>query len=104
MLAHQRQNAIHELVRQRHGLGLAREGLRVLHAGDTTGAAIQDALSALVRHSPVIEIYEERFLVDLLTMDDRCIGALVCTRPRFSLGANASRSTWRTRRTGGGSS
>ena len=63
---------------------LAREGghslPRVLHAGDTTGAAVQDALSALVRHSSVIEIYEERFLVDLLTVDDRCVGALVCTQ------------------------
>ncbi len=63
---------------------LAREGghslPRVLHAGDTTGAAIQDALSALVRRSSVIEIYEERFLVDLLTVDDRCVGALVCTQ------------------------
>jgi L-aspartate oxidase len=65
-------------------VALAREGghslPRVLHAGDTTGAAIQDALSSLVRHSPVIEIFEERFLVDLLTVDDRCVGALISTR------------------------
>lgn len=63
---------------------LAREGghslPRVLHAGDTTGAAIQDALSSLLRNSSVIEIFQERFLVDLLTVDDRCIGALVCSR------------------------
>ncbi len=63
---------------------LAREGghslPRVLHAGDTTGAAIQDALSSLLRNSSVIEIFQERFLVDLLTVDDRCVGALVCSR------------------------
>ncbi len=68
---------------------LAREGghslPRVLHAGDTTGAAIQDALSALLRKSSVIGIFEERFLVDLLTTDDRCVGALVCTQAGGSL-------------------
>lgn len=60
---------------------LAREGghslPRVLHAGDTTGAAIQNALSARVRKSSAIGIYEERFLVDLLTAEGRCAGALV---------------------------
>ena len=70
---------------------LAREGghslPRVLHAGDTTGAAVQDALSALVRKSPVIEIYEERFLVDLLTFEDRCVGALICSRETGKLQA-----------------
>ncbi len=65
-------------------VALAREGghslPRVLHAGDTTGAAIQDALSALVRKSPVIEIFEDRFLVDLLTDEGHCVGALVLTQ------------------------
>ncbi len=62
-------------------VALAREGghslPRVLHSGDATGAEVQDTLSAVVRRSPGIELIEEAFLVDLLTQDGRCVGALV---------------------------
>jgi L-aspartate oxidase len=60
---------------------LAREGghslPRVLHSGDATGAEVQDTLSAIVRRSDAIELLEDAFLVDLLTEDGRCVGALV---------------------------
>ncbi len=60
---------------------LAREGghslPRILHSGDTTGAEIQDTLSGMVRRSEDVDIYEERFLIDLITAADRCVGALV---------------------------
>ena len=60
---------------------LAREGghtlPRVLHTGDATGASIQDALAAAVRSADHIELTEDRFLIDLLTAGERCIGALV---------------------------
>jgi len=63
------------------GVALTREGghslPRVLHSGDATGAALQDTLSALVRNARGVEIFEERFLVDLLTAGDRCVGAVV---------------------------
>jgi len=62
-------------------VALAREGghslPRVLHSGDTTGAAIQSALSATLRREGVVAVYEKRFLVDLLTSGERCVGALV---------------------------
>jgi len=62
-------------------VSLAREGghslPRVLHSGDSTGAAVQDTLSAMVRNAHGVEVFEERFLIDLLTADDRCVGALV---------------------------
>ncbi|KAF0208791.1 MAG: L-aspartate [Actinobacteria bacterium] len=62
-------------------VALAREGghslPRVLHTGDATGAEVQDTLSAVVRRSPGIELIEEAFLVDLLTENGRCVGALV---------------------------
>lgn len=62
-------------------VSLAREGghslPRVLHSGDATGAAVQDTLSALIRNARGVEVFEERFLVDLITAGDRCIGALV---------------------------
>lgn len=59
---------------------------RVLHSGDATGAEIQNTLSSVVRATPGITLYEDRFLVDLLTEGDpdseaaapqRCTGALV---------------------------
>jgi L-aspartate oxidase len=63
------------------GPALAREGghslPRVLHAGDATGAEIQNKLAHAVRERGCCEVFEERFLVDLLTAGDRCVGALV---------------------------
>lgn len=64
------------------GVALAREGghslPRVLHSGDKTGAAIQNALVETLQSRGRIPVLEHRFLVDLLTDDDgRCVGALV---------------------------
>lgn len=50
---------------------------RVLHSGDATGAEIQNRLSARVRSAEGVRLFENRFLVDLLTAGDRCVGALV---------------------------
>lgn len=50
---------------------------RILHSGDATGAAVQDALSRHVRGLPGVELLEERFLVDLLVDGGRCTGALL---------------------------
>jgi L-aspartate oxidase len=50
---------------------------RVLHSGDATGAEIQDTLSARVRNAERVTLFEDRFLVDLLTAGDTCVGALV---------------------------
>ncbi|HET6351237.1 MAG TPA: FAD-dependent oxidoreductase, partial [Coriobacteriia bacterium] len=55
---------------------LAREGghslPRVLHSGDKTGAAIQQALTDELRASERVAIFEHRFLVDLVTEAGRC--------------------------------
>jgi len=63
---------------------LAREGghslPRVLHSGDATGAEIQNALSAVVRTAPGIDIRENVLLIDLLTAEGRCCGAIVMER------------------------
>ncbi len=52
-------------------VALAREGghslPRVLHSGDATGAAIQRALTDALRASERVAVFEQRFLVDLLT-------------------------------------
>jgi L-aspartate oxidase len=62
-------------------VALAREGghslPRVLHSGDATGAAIQGALTKTLRSASGVEVFEQRFLVDLLTAEGRCVGALV---------------------------
>jgi L-aspartate oxidase len=66
------------------GVSLHREGghslPRVLHSGDATGAEVQNTLSAVVRDMPSIRLVEDAFLVDLLTSDGRCTGALVMDR------------------------
>jgi L-aspartate oxidase len=63
---------------------LAREGghslPRILHTGDATGASIQDALTGAVRKASHVHLAEEHFLVDLLTSEGRCVGALVLDR------------------------
>jgi L-aspartate oxidase len=65
-------------------IALAREGghslPRVLHSGDATGAEVQNTLSAVVRRTRGIRLVEGAFVVDLLTDDGRCTGALVMDR------------------------
>lgn len=70
----------------RHGedgeLALAREGghgrRRVAHAaGDATGREIQRATVAAVEGCPGVLVATDAFAVDLLTVDDECVGALV---------------------------
>lgn len=68
-------------VDQGGGVALAREGghslPRVLHSGDATGAAVQNALTAALRRAENVRVFEHRFLVDLVTANGRCTGALV---------------------------
>ncbi len=63
-------------------VALAREGghslPRVLHSGDKTGAAVQQALTETLASDPSISVLERGFLVDLLTDEGgTCRGALV---------------------------
>jgi len=62
-------------------VALAREGghslPRVLHSGDSTGATIQSAMTKALRSASQVDVFERRFLVDLLTAGDQCVGALV---------------------------
>lgn len=50
---------------------------RVLHSGDATGAEIQNTISAIARRAAGVTLHEDRFLVDLLTAGERCVGAIV---------------------------
>ena len=50
---------------------------RILHTGDSTGAEVQRILTGAVLASEAVTVHERRFLVDLLTAGDRCVGALV---------------------------
>ena len=60
---------------------------RVLHTGDATGAEIQNKLSGAVKRAERVEVFEERFLVDLLTAGERCVGALVYDPAKHELEA-----------------
>ena len=60
---------------------LGREGAhsvrRVLHAGgDATGREVSSTLSEAARLGSRVQLYEDEFVIDLLTIDGRCIGAL----------------------------
>lgn len=51
---------------------------RILHAqGDATGAEIVRALSEKSKQSPNIEIWNDHFIVDLVTHEGECLGAIV---------------------------
>lgn len=61
---------------------LTREGAhsqrRILHAqGDATGAEIVRALSEKALQHPNIEVWDEHFVIDLVTRDGVCYGAVV---------------------------
>lgn len=63
-------------------LALTKEGAhsqrRILHAhGDATGAEIVRALSEKALQHPDIEVWDEHFIVDLITNNNECCGALV---------------------------
>jgi L-aspartate oxidase len=67
--------------RQDGEIVLGREGAhsvrRVLHAGgDATGREVSSTLSEAARVGSRVQLYEDEFVIDLLTIDGRCIGAL----------------------------
>ena len=67
-------------------LALTREGghshRRIVHAlGDATGFEVMRALIDRVRKAPNVSLWDRRFIIDLLTHDGRCVGALI-NRPR----------------------
>jgi L-aspartate oxidase len=60
---------------------LSREGAhsvpRVVHAGgDATGSEVSSALAEAARLGSRVQLYEDEFVIDLLTVDGRCVGAL----------------------------
>jgi L-aspartate oxidase len=66
-------------------LALTREGghshRRVVHAlGDATGKEVMRALIARAQTLPNAEFWERTFIVDLLTEEERCCGAIVWNR------------------------
>jgi L-aspartate oxidase len=51
---------------------------RILHAhGDATGAEIVRSLSEKTKQDPNIEIWDDHFVIDLITENGECFGALV---------------------------
>jgi L-aspartate oxidase len=68
-------------------LALGREGghshERIIHAnGDATGAEVMRAMTEHVRGLPNIDVLEDTFTLDLLTVDGACRGALVWREDR----------------------
>src|SRR5690606_15635371 len=62
----------------RFGLEAAHSRPRIIHAeGDRTGAALVEALSAVVRSDPRITLMERTWVRRLVRHDDRVVGAIV---------------------------
>jgi L-aspartate oxidase len=64
-----------------HGLAFTREGghsfARIIHAfGDATGKELAQTLIRTVRTREQIRVSERSFVIDLITDDHRCVGAL----------------------------
>jgi L-aspartate oxidase len=92
MVVHEAPDRIQELIEwgavfdtENGELALTREGghshRRVAHAlGDATGKEVMRALIASARRLPNAEFWEQTFIVDLLTHEGRCRGAVVWNR------------------------
>lgn len=70
-----------QLDRTADALALHREGghkvNRIVHAqGDQTGRELTRVLRQRVSQAPGIRVFEHCFLIDLITVDDRCVGAV----------------------------
>jgi L-aspartate oxidase len=92
MVVHEAPDRIQELIEwgavfdtENGELALTREGghshRRVAHAlGDATGKEVMRALITSARRLPNAEFWEQTFIVDLLTHEGRCQGAVVWNR------------------------
>lgn len=89
VLVHEGPELVQDLIRlgtqfdvENGELALTKEGAhsqrRILHAhGDATGAEIVRALSERALQNDRIEVWDDHFVVDLITGDGECYGALV---------------------------
>lgn len=90
VLVHEGPAGVRDLIRlgthfdtkQEGGYALTMEGAhskrRILHAnGDATGFEIVRALSERVSQDPNITLWDDHFVIDLITQDGECYGALV---------------------------
>src|SRR5215212_3856057 len=73
-----------------HGLAFTREGghsyARILHAyGDATGKELAQTLIRTVRGRENIRLSERTFVIDFLTDDGRCVGALALVGGRVNI-------------------
>ncbi|MFD7525684.1 L-aspartate oxidase [Paenibacillus chitinolyticus] len=89
VLVHEGPEGVQDLIRmgtqfdlENGEIALTKEGAhsqrRILHAnGDATGAEIVRALSENTKNNPSIEIWDDHIVIDLITVDGECCGALV---------------------------
>ncbi len=68
-------------------LAFTREGghsfARIVHAlGDATGKELANCLSSQVRQAPNVDVLEHAFILDLLTIDNECCGAMAWRQDR----------------------
>jgi L-aspartate oxidase len=69
------------------GLSMGREGghsyARIIHAlGDATGRELANSLTRQCRQHPNIQVLEHTFVLDLVTVDGACVGAIAHQKDR----------------------
>lgn len=75
--------------KEKGNFSLAREGghsrARVVHTKDATGSEVETHLVSQIKTLPNVTIFEDIFVLDLLTDDGRCIGALALNKGKLSV-------------------
>lgn len=66
---------------------------RILHMADSTGQAIHNQLLAKVKAHKNIEIHENSFAIDVITQQNRCLGAYVFDKEKNEVIAYYARAT-----------
>lgn len=66
---------------------------RIIHSGDATGQETENVLLRRASESKNIQFMDHKFVVDLLTLDGRCIGALLLDEDESTLFAVIAKST-----------
>lgn len=58
---------------------------RILHVGDYTGKAIENALVRRVKEHDLIEVWEDAFVIDVIIQDGKCLGVVVLKNGKLTV-------------------
>lgn len=75
--------------KEKGSFSLAREGghsrARVVHTKDATGSEVETHLVSQIKSLPKVTIFEDIFVLDLLTDNGRCLGAIALNKGKLNV-------------------